>query len=159
MDTYAIYKLLKDYINDLGAVFFYTGQYLRDKNKTVYKVPAIYIQMPPGEMPIENFGQIRYVKGAQIRIHYLSHAPHGTLENSVQDSAVKAHASQALEIINRLSGSEHKDENDRLVAGQCIVTGIESVSYTETFARTVIRLSVDLYDYSGVTKTRLSNYD
>jgi len=152
MDTYAIYKLLKDYLKDIATVFYYTGQYTRDKNKTVYKVPAIYIQMPQGEMPIDNFGQIRFSKGAQIRIHYLSNAPHGTLENQVQDSAVKAHATKVLEIINRLSGSEHKDAAGRLVAGQCIVTGIESVSYTETFAKTVVRLSVDLYDYSGVKK-------
>lgn len=154
MDTYAIYKLLKDYLKDSGTVFFYTGQYLRDKNKTVYKVPAIYIQMPPGEMPVENFGQIRYVKGAQIRLHYLSHAPHGTLENQVQDSAVKAHASSVLEIMNTIQGAELKDENGRLICGQCIVTGIESISYTETFARSVIRLSVDLYDYSGVRQVK-----
>jgi hypothetical protein len=156
MDTYAIYRLLKDYLKETATVFFYTGQYLRDKNKTVYKVPAIYIQMPAGEMPVSNFGQIRFVKGAQIRIHYISHAPHGTVENQVQDSAVKAHASKVLEIINLLSGSEHKDANGRLVAGQCIVTGIESVSYTETFARSVVRLSVDLYDYSGVTKIKVT---
>lgn len=154
MNTYAIYKLLKDLLKDTCSVFYYTGQYLRDKNKTVYKVPAIYIQMPPGEIPVDNFGQIRISRQAPIRIHYISQAPFATLENQVQDSAVSSHAAKVMEIINRLSGAELKDGVGRLVTGQCLVTGIEAINYTDTFARSVIRVNADLYDYSGVKKVK-----
>lgn len=158
MDTYAIYKLIKDQLKDIAAVFYYTGQYLRDKNKTVYKVPVIYVEMPE-DIPINHFGRVRYGRQAAIRLHYLSQAPFGSLENQVQDSAVKAHAAKTLEIINTISGAELKDESGRLVAGQCIVTGIESVSYTETFALSVIRLNADLYDYSGVNRVMAEKQD
>jgi len=151
MDTYNIYKLLKEELKSITTVFYYTGQYLRDKNKTVYKVPVIYIEMP-ADIPIDYYGRVRCGRHAIIRLHYLSQAPFGSVENAVQDSAVKAHASQVMEIINTIQGAELKDEAGRLICGQCIVTGIESVTYTETFARSVIRVMADLYDYSGVTR-------
>ena len=158
MNTYAIYKLIKEELKSISAVFYYTGQYLRDKNKTVYKVPVIYIQMPV-DIPIDYYGRIRCGRRAVIRLHYLSQAPFGSIENAVQDSAVNAHVTKVLEIINRINGAELKDEDERLICGQCIVTGIESVTFTETFAKSVIRVMADLYDYSGVIRVMAAKQD
>lgn len=150
MNTYAIYQLIKSHISGIAPVWYYTGQYARDKNKTVYKVPALYIEMP-ATLPVSNFGQIRMSKQAEIKLHYLSQAPFGSTEIPVQDSAVQAHTKKILELVNLVSGAELKDRNGNLVAGQCLVTGVDPVKYTDTFALSVVRINADLYDYSGVT--------
>lgn len=151
MNAYAIYQLIKAHITGIATVWYYTGQYAKDKNKTVYKVPALYIEMP-ASLPVVNQGQVRMSKQAVIKLHYLSQAPYGSIEVPVQDAAVKAHSDKVLELINLISGAELKDISGRLAAGQCLVSVVEPVKYTDTFALTVVHITADVYDYSGVNK-------
>ncbi len=56
MNYFKVYKAIKSRLGSTVPVFFYTGQYQPGKEKTSYRVPAIYIELPK-ETPICFYGK------------------------------------------------------------------------------------------------------
>ncbi len=148
MDTYSIYKALKQYLKDqdIAPIFFFAGQYSGD-NKTKYKVPAIYIEIV-GPLPVKNFAAVRSAP-ATIRLHFLSHAPYGSISDIVQDSTLASHVQNFLKIVNSISGASLYDESNRLICGQFIVNSISPPNFVNTTAVSVVQFISKLYDYSA----------
>lgn len=146
MDTYSAFKLFKEPLKAIATVFQYTGQYLTDKSKTRYKVPALYVEFSSEPQQV-NFGRIRCYS-TQVKLHYISQAPFNATDNQIQDSAMQAHSAKVLQLRNLIEGMEIKDTSGRLVIGQCLITGMSPVSYQDTIAAQVLNLETKLYDYS-----------
>lgn len=104
MFTQQAYQAIKAHLVALDIpVFKYTGQYLKGKENTSYRVPAIYVELP-AEFDFQFYG--KKVKGAkcQVKIHYISYAPFQAVDSPVQDAAVAQHESVLRDIDKRLCG-------------------------------------------------------
>ncbi|MDY0102813.1 MAG: hypothetical protein RBS07_07715 [Lentimicrobium sp.] len=147
MDTYTAFSLLKERLNGIASVFQYTGQYLADKTKTRYKVPALYIEFVPNPAVV-NFGKIRCLT-YQVNLHYIAQAPFNVADNQVQQTAMRAHAGKMLDLYNLVEGMEIGDVQGRLLIGQCLILNRAPVTYQDTLAVGVLTLQANLYDYSA----------
>lgn len=119
MNTFTIYKGIKQRLTAVAPCFYYLGQYLKGKDNTSYIVPAIYIEMPKF-LNITFFGKVRTAKGAQVKIHLVTNAPYKNQDNTVQDSAIAEHENKLKEMDGLMTGWSLKDNNQKLLTNQFI---------------------------------------
>src|SRR6266496_3912354 len=114
MNTFPIYKGIKQRLNSIAPCFYYLGQYLAGKDNTSYKVPAIYIEMPK-YLPTTFYpGKLKAAKGALIKIHLINNAPYKHHDNIIQDSAIAAHENLLNSIDKLMSGWVLKGTDQKL---------------------------------------------
>lgn len=145
MDIYSRYKKIKDKIGSICPTFYFTGQYLEGKGKVGYAVPAIYIEMPKA-LKIDYFpGKLQVAKEAQVKIHLLSNAPYSTADNTIQDTALQNHQAKLKQIHDLLSGTQFKDNNNKLIMSQFILVADSGLNYNESFAYQVLTYQSEFY--------------
>lgn len=110
MNTYAIYKAIKQRLTPVAPCFYYLGQYLSGKDNTSYKVPAIYIEMPKNLATTFLPRKLMVAEDAQVKIHLLTNAPFKNNDNVNQDAFIAEHQAKL-------------DEIDRLLTGWAAKTG------------------------------------
>lgn len=141
-----IYKAIKLRLASLGVpVFFYIGQYTPGKDNTSYVVPVIYIEMPD-ENQLDFFGKkLMVAKNANVKIHYLSHAPFKNHDNAVQDAALELHETKVREIDVLLNGWNATNGNGKNLTEQLIPSGGRLMKFQRKSAITVVNYRTDLY--------------
>lgn len=148
MYIYPVYKALKPHLTAVAPVFFYTGQYAAGKGNTVYRVPALYIEMPRDAASTYWGRGIRVIKNGVIKLHYISNAPFHQHDNTVQDSALQAHHSKLVQINDIIEGLSLKNEHGRLLTQKFIAAGSSELKFTEGHVISVLTYRTELYNYS-----------
>ncbi|WP_346237751.1 hypothetical protein ABDK00_001575 [Niabella insulamsoli] len=148
MFTYPIYKAIKQHLNTIAPGFFFTGQYAKGKTNTVYRVPALYIEMPKNAASTFWGRGIRVIKNAVIKVHYISNAPFHQHENAVQDSALVAHHNALIEINNLMQGFVVRNEHGRLLTQKFTPVGSSELNFVEGHVFSVLSYRTELYNYS-----------
>ena len=143
MFLYAVYKAIKAKLGASVPVFFYTGQYLNSKGKTVYRVPAIYIEMPKSH-DIKFYGRKLLAGKGNVKIHYISHAPFKDADNSIQDSAIQAHENKVQEIDVLLNGW-NAETNGQKLTEQLLPTGANMLNFLKDSVVSVVTYSTEFY--------------
>jgi hypothetical protein len=145
MFQYPIYKAIKARLGNTVPVFFYIGQYTKGKDNTSYKVPAIYIEMPkPTEIQFLS-RKLVLAKGAVVKVHYISHAPFKSHDNTIQDSAIQAHENKVKEIDKLLNGWNATDANNKLLTEQLIPVNANMLNFSGENVASVIGYKTDMY--------------
>lgn len=147
MFIYPIYKALKPHLTAVAPVFFYTGQYAAGKGNTVYRVPALYIEMPRDTASTYWGRGIRVIKNGLIKLHYISNAPFHQHDNTIQDSALQAHHAKLVQINNIIEGLALKNEHGRLLTQKFIAAGSSELKFTEGHVISVLSYRTELYNY------------
>lgn len=119
MNTFTIYKGIKQRLSAVAPCFYYLGQYLKGKDNTSYVVPAIYIEMPKN-LIVTFFGKLRTARNAQVKIHVITNAPYKNHDNVVQDNAIAEHEAKLKEVDSLMSGWALKNADQKLLTNQFI---------------------------------------
>lgn len=119
MNTFTIYKGIKQRLNAVAPCFYFLGQYLKAKDKTSYVVPAIYIEMPKG-LTVTFFGKVRTCRGAQVKIHLVTNAVYKNHDTMVQDNAIAEHENKLKQLNELMTGWSLKDANQKLLTNQFV---------------------------------------
>lgn len=127
MNTFTIYKGIKQRLSVLAPCFYFLGQYLKGKDNTSYVIPAIYIEMPKN-LSVAFFGKLRGSRNAQVKIHLITNAVYKNHDTVVQDSAMAEHESKLKQIDALMTGWSLKDVNQKLITNQFIPV-FDSVGY------------------------------
>lgn len=145
MFCYPVYKLLKEQLNTIAPVFYFIGQYTRGKDNTSYRLPAIYVEMP-GTSNIQFWGRrAMAIKPAQIKIHYISHAPFKNHDNTVQDSAIAAHEAVITNIDFLLQGFIARDSDNNLLTQSLIPLGVDTLNFQDNCVYSVLTYTTEIY--------------
>jgi len=146
MFTYTIYKELKQQLTPVAPCFFYINQYLKSKDNTSYKVPAIYIETPKNNKVDKFPRQVKVLLQAQFKIHYISYAPFKSSDNAVQDSAILAHQNALTAINERIEGLVLKDAQLRLLTQQFVIKNVSEMNFEQMCIYSVITYTTDVYN-------------
>lgn len=146
MNTFTIYKLIKDRLKEIAPGFYYMGQYLKGKDNTSYVVPAIYIELPK-YLPTTFERKVKVAKAAQIKIHLVTNAPYKNHDNVVQDSAIQEHQTKLNAIDKLMTGCVLKDAEERLISQQFIPVGTNAGNFEGLKVYSVLTYSVTLYSH------------
>lgn len=148
MDTYIIYKGIKQRLISIAPVFYYIGQYTKGKDNTSYKVPAIYIEMPKF-LPVTFFRRIKTARNAPVKIHLITNAPYKNHDNTIQDSAIAEHNTMLKEIDKTLTGWAVIDGEDRLLTQQLIPTNSNNLNFQGVQVFSVVTYNADMFSYNS----------
>lgn len=147
MDTYTIYKGIKQRLNPVAPVFYFIGQYAKGKDNTSYKVPAIYIEMPK-YLPVTFFKKIKTARNAPVKIHLIGNAPYKNHDNTIQDSAIAEHNNYLEQIDKLLTGWALRDGEGRLLTQQFIPTNNSNTNFQGVHVFSVVTYNADLFSYN-----------
>lgn len=145
MFTYPIYKAMKLRLNGIAPIFYYMGQYQRGKENTSYKVPAIYLEMPPTETLGFYGRKLLTAKDARFKVHYISDAPFTQADNPVQDSAIQAHETKMVDIDTLITGWNVTDQAGLLLTQQFIPVSSKLNQFMQSKIVSVIEYSTEVY--------------
>jgi hypothetical protein len=147
MNTYIIYKGLKQRLNALAPCFYFLGQYLKGADNTSYIVPAIYIELPKF-MPVDFApGKIQVAKGVQLKVHLVTNAPFSNSNNQYQENNILEHQAK-LDAIDRLmTGFVLKDDKQRLLTQQLVPVAGNNMNYEGVKIYSVITYETDILSY------------
>jgi hypothetical protein len=144
MNFYSIYKQIKQRLGEDIPVFFYVGQYLKGKDNTSYRVPAIYIEMPKLSN-ISYYGKVLAMKDSKVKIHVLHHAPFKNHENNTQDGAIELHDEKLKAIDKLLNGWNATDSTGNKITEQFITDGGEFMQFDGVTITSVLHYQTELY--------------
>lgn len=145
MNTFTIYKGMKQRLSAVAPCFYFLGQYLKAKDKTSYVVPAIYIEMPKG-LTIVFFGTVRTAKAAQVKIHLVTHAVYKNHDTMVQDSAIAEHENKLKQLNDLMTGWALKDASQKLLTNQ-FVPALDSVgNFDGVKLYSILTYTTELYN-------------
>ncbi len=147
MDTYTIYKAVKEQLKTAGPVFYYMAQYLPGKDNTSYKVPAIYIEMPKNLTVNFYPRKIKAARGV-IKVHVVSNAPFAAGDGPVQDSQLQAHQALVNSVDKLANAQVFKDGQGRLLTQQLINTGANNNVMQKGCVVNVLSYSTEMFDYN-----------
>ncbi len=129
----------------IAPVFIYLKQYVKGKDNTSYKVPAIYIELPDGT-PISFYGRkLMTAMGAQFKVHYISYAPFKNHENPVQDSAIAAHETKVREIDTLINGWNAADQDGKIITQQLLPVNASLNNFMSDTLVSIITYQTEVY--------------
>jgi hypothetical protein len=128
MNTYNIYKGIKARLNVVAPVFYFIGQYLRGKDNTSYKVPALYIEMPKN-LQINYFNRQAVARNAEVKIHLISNAPFKNHDTGVQDNSLNDHQAMIDEVCELLKHWALKNAENKLLTQQFTLTNVNAMYF------------------------------
>ncbi|MDI3319142.1 hypothetical protein [Pinibacter soli] len=145
MFTYPIYKALKEQLKNIAPCFFFINQYLKSKDNTSYRVPAIYIELPK-KCRVDSYAKgVKVLRKALVRVHIISYAPFKNADNSVQDGAIAEHQKLIANVQDLLDGKVVRNLNDELLTQQFILKEANEMNYQEMCVFSVFTYSTDIY--------------
>ncbi|MBS1672121.1 MAG: hypothetical protein JST94_11860 [Bacteroidetes bacterium] len=145
MFTYNVYKKLKQEISIIGPVFYFLNQYGRNKDKTSYNVPAIYIEMPKQSKVDSLNRKIKVLLKQQIKLHYISYAPFKSdTDNIVQDNALAQHSATLLAINTLIDNLQLKD-GDTSLTNQFILVNTSELVFEDMCVYSILTYQTDIY--------------
>jgi hypothetical protein len=148
MNTHHIYNRLKTLLEGIAPVFQYTGQYQPGKGNVQYVSPAIYIQMPAGNMKVDYYPRgVRTVRKATITIHIVGYAPCQSHDNAAQEAALAAHQQRMDEVHAILDDLVLRDDQHRILTGALCLKSDTAHKYEKNCAITVMGYMADLWKY------------
>lgn len=145
MNTFPIYRGIKQRLNSVAPCFYYIGQYLTGKDNTSYKVPAIYIEMPKNLNTTFYLGKIKAAKGAQVKIHLVSNAPYKNHDNTIQDKVIAAHENLLNSIDKLMTGWVLKGTDQKLLTQQFIPVAANIGNFSGMYIFSVLSYDTELY--------------
>lgn len=119
MNTFTIYKGIKQRLSSIAPCFYFLGQYLKGKDNTSYVVPAIYIEMPKN-LNVAYYNKVRTNKEAQVKIHLVTNAVYKNHDTMVQDSAIAEHENKLNLINDAMTGWSLTNPNQKLLTNQFV---------------------------------------
>ncbi len=147
MNFYSIYKQIKDRLGVDVPVFFYIGQYLRGKDNTSYRVPAIYIELPK-QTNIDYYGKkIVTMKDSMVKIHVLHYAPFKNHENETQEAAIQQHDEKIKAVDTLLNGWHAIDAKGDKITEQLITAGGVFMQFDGMIVFSVLDYKTELYSH------------
>ena len=145
MNTFTIYKGIKQRVNSVAPCFYYLGQYLKGKDNTSYVVPAIYIEMPK-YLSTDFFAQkLKVAKKAQVKIHLITNAPFKNTDTVPQDSALAEHQTKLDAVDKLLTGWNLKDSEQKLFTQQFIPVAASVMNYEGLKIYSVLTYTTEFY--------------
>lgn len=147
MNLLPIYRDIRLKLQCLGPVYRYLGQYLPGAGNTVYRAPALYIELPRPVQVNHYPGGIQATRDT-LTIHVLTHHLYKHGEGQAADEADDAHTAKCLQVQKLLDGY-HVATNGglRLLTQQLILAGADVLRHQNGFIITQIRYSTELYAY------------
>jgi hypothetical protein len=140
-----VYKKLKQVISNVGPVFYYLNQYTRNKDKTSYKVPAVYIEMPTNAKVDSLNRKIKVLLKQQIKIHYISYAPFKSdNDNTIQDAALAQHTAQLAAIHTLVDNLQLKD-GEKALTNQFILINSSENKFEDMCVYSILTYQTDIY--------------
>ena len=147
MNTFIIYKGIKQRLAVVAPGFYYLGQYLKGKDNTSYIVPAIYIEMPKFLPTDFQPGKVKIAKGAQVKIHLVTNAPYKNHENVVQDNAIQEHQDKLNDIDKLMTGWVLKNDQQKLLTQQFIPIGANVGNFEGVKIYSVLTYTTEFLSY------------
>lgn len=145
MFNFPLYKATKLRIKNIAQTFIYLRQYEVGKDNTSYKVPAIYVELPPNNSVATYKRKVRVAKKSTIRIHYISNAPFKNHDNTIQDSALAEHYNN-LKAIDGLLQGWHAVSGDDLLTQQWRLISTSEMRFLNNHVVTILSYSTDIYE-------------
>lgn len=128
MNTYNIYKGIKTRLIAIAPVFYFIGQYLRGKDNTSYKVPAVYIEMPKN-LQINYLHRQAVARNAEVKIHLISNAPFKNHDTGIQDNSLNDHQEMINEVCELLKHWALRNDQNKLLTQQFTLTNVNAMNF------------------------------